>query len=216
MTPELPIVGTGPAAPPAYDVCNPDRLPADRIAFVDAIHQQFLQSFGLALSSYLDMPVKAVPSGIDQLPVSAFFAAGVGDACLITLDIASTRGPAWVGLSAKLLFRVLDIPAGRAASGRTGEPHHRHRNRAACIARILRFAGRIPRRCLGAQWPRSTYEFHPHRRRGAPGGRPRRHCSGFELHYPDTGCGRTLSSGCSGSWRCVSQRSRMSRKPRLR
>ena len=114
MTPELSIDGGAllAAPPPAYDVCNPDRLPADRIAFVDAIHQQFLQSLGAALSGYLDMPVKATPSGIDQLSTAAFLDASAGDACVITLDLASTRAQAWVGLSAKFVFHVLDILLG--------------------------------------------------------------------------------------------------------
>jgi flagellar motor switch protein FliM len=103
--------------PPAYDVCNSDRLPADRITFVDAIHQQFLQSFGLALSNYLDMPVKAAPAGIDQIPVASFLAGGSEDACAITLDLASTHGQAWVGLSAKLVFHVLDILLGAPQPG---------------------------------------------------------------------------------------------------
>jgi flagellar motor switch protein FliM len=107
MIPEPPIE---PRA--AYDVCNPDRLPADRVAFVDGIHQQFLQSFGPALASYLDIPVKATPAGIDQLPVAGFLEGGTGDACTVTLDLASTRGQAWVGLSAKLIFRILDILLG--------------------------------------------------------------------------------------------------------
>lgn len=108
MTPELPIdSGT-----PSYDICTPDRLPAERIAFVDAIHQQFLQSFGLALSNYLDTPVKATPAGIDQLPVTKFLDAGAEDACVITLTLASTLGHAWVGLSGKLAFHILDILLG--------------------------------------------------------------------------------------------------------
>lgn len=106
MTPELPNDR------PAYDVCNPDRLPADRITFVDAIHQQFLQSFRLALANYLDMPVKATAAGIDQVPVADFLTGGAGDACVITLDLASTRGQAWVGLSTRLVFQILDILLG--------------------------------------------------------------------------------------------------------
>lgn len=115
MTPELPIDGDAaqePAARPAYDVCTPDRLPAERIAFVDAIHSQFLKSFELALANYLDMPVKATPAGIDQLPVAGFLDGGAEDACTITLDLASTRGHAWVGLHARLVFRILDILLG--------------------------------------------------------------------------------------------------------
>jgi flagellar motor switch protein FliM len=114
MTPELPIDGSGlqPPPPPAYDVCNPDRLPADRLTFVDAIHQQFLQSFGLALANYLDTPVKALAAGIDQLPVAAFLQAGAHDACVISFDLASTRGQAWVGLSAKFVFHILDVLLG--------------------------------------------------------------------------------------------------------
>jgi flagellar motor switch protein FliM len=115
MTPEPPIdgeEGQAPAARPAYDVCTPDRLPAERIGFVDAIHQQFLKSFGSALAAYLDIPVKATPAGIDQLPVAGFLEGGAEDACTITLDLASTRGQAWVGLSARLVFRILDILLG--------------------------------------------------------------------------------------------------------
>ncbi len=101
-----------PQPPPGYDVCNPDRLPADRIAFVDAIHQQFLQSFGLALSSYLDTPIKGIPAGIDQIPVASFLSSDTEDACVISLDLASTKGQAWVGLSAKFVFHILDILLG--------------------------------------------------------------------------------------------------------
>jgi flagellar motor switch protein FliM len=108
MTPQPPPE----SRPSQYDVCNPDRLPAERIAFVDAIHHQFLQSFGLALSSYLDTPVKATPAGIDQIPVAAFLSGGTEDACVIALDLASTRGQAWVGLSAKFVFHILDILLG--------------------------------------------------------------------------------------------------------
>jgi len=114
--PEPPIDGDT-APRPAYDVCNPDRLPADRIAFVDAIHQQFLQSFGQALTSYLDMPVKANPDGIDQLPVAQFLAGGVEDACVISLDLAPTRGQAWVALSSRLVFHILDILLGAPQAG---------------------------------------------------------------------------------------------------
>jgi flagellar motor switch protein FliM len=106
MTPEPPIDR------PAYDVCNPDRLPAERLAFVDAIHQQFLKSFGAALAGYLDLPVQSTPAGIDQLPVASFLEIGTAHACVMVLDLASTRGHAWVGLSAGLVFRVLDILLG--------------------------------------------------------------------------------------------------------
>jgi flagellar motor switch protein FliM len=108
MTPELPIEG----ANPSYDVCTPDRLPAERIAFVDSIHQQFLLSFGLALANYLDTPVKATPVGIDQLPVTRFLEDGAGDACVVVLELASTHGQALVGLSARLVFHILDILLG--------------------------------------------------------------------------------------------------------
>ena len=97
---------------PAYDVCNPDRLPADRVPFVDAIHQQFLQSLGLALTRYLYTPVKASPTGIDQLPVVSFLETSATDACVIAFDLAPTRGQAWMGLSARLVFRILDILLG--------------------------------------------------------------------------------------------------------
>jgi flagellar motor switch protein FliM len=100
----------------AYDVCNPDWLPAERVAFVGAIHQQFLQAFGQALTSYLDTPVEAAPAGIDQLPVAKFLEAGAGDACVIVLDLATTGGQAWVGLSGRLVFRVLDILLGAPAA----------------------------------------------------------------------------------------------------
>jgi flagellar motor switch protein FliM len=95
----------------AYDICNPERLPADRIAFVDGIHQQFVQAFGQALTDYLDMPIKAAPAGIMQLPLGKFLEGGAADACMVTLNVA--RGDqAWVGLSAGLIFRVLDIVLG--------------------------------------------------------------------------------------------------------
>jgi flagellar motor switch protein FliM len=108
MTPELPVDG----GPRSYGVCNPDRLPAERIVFVDAIHQQFLQAFAGSLANYLDTPVKGTATGIDQLPVTSFLDGGAGDACVIALHLASTRGQAWVGLSAKLVFHVLDILLG--------------------------------------------------------------------------------------------------------
>jgi flagellar motor switch protein FliM len=108
MTPELPIDG----ARPAYDVCNPDRLPAERVAFVDVIHHQFLQAFGVALAEYLDMPVKAAPAGIDQLPVAEFLDRGADDACIMVFNLVSTRGQAWVGLSGRFVFHILDILLG--------------------------------------------------------------------------------------------------------
>ena len=118
MTPEVPTDR------PAYDLCNPDRLPAERVAFVDAIHQQFLQSFGMALSEYLDLPVKATATGIDQSPVAEFLARSGGDACAITLDLASTGGQAWVGLSGRLVFQILHIllgaPQTNTPNARTG------------------------------------------------------------------------------------------------
>jgi flagellar motor switch protein FliM len=124
MTPEPPIDGLlTQVPPPAYDVCTPDRLPADRIAFVDAIHQQFLQALGVSLTNYLDMLVKATAAGIDQLAMADFVAAGVEDACMIALDLASTRSQAWVGLSARLVFHILDIllgaPPAMAPASRT-------------------------------------------------------------------------------------------------
>jgi flagellar motor switch protein FliM len=107
MTLELPVDGGR-----SYDVCNSDRLPAERIAFVDAIHQQFLQTFAPLLANYLETPVNGTPTGIDQLPLTSFLDAGAGDACVIALNLASTRGQAWVSLSAKLVFHVLDILLG--------------------------------------------------------------------------------------------------------
>jgi flagellar motor switch protein FliM len=127
MTPESPnaaIDGLVEASRPAYDVCNPDRLPAERVTFVDGIHLQFLQAFGEELASYLDTPVEAIPAGIDQLPVAGFLAgSATTDACVLTLELSPMRGNAWVGLSAPLIFRVLDIllgsPQTAAPSART-------------------------------------------------------------------------------------------------
>ena len=115
MTPEPPISGNEGLVElprPAYDVCNSDRLPADRVPIVDAIHQQFLQSLALALTGYLYMPVKTSPAGIDQLPVANFLESSATDACVIAFDLAPTRGQAWMGLGAPLVFRVLDILLG--------------------------------------------------------------------------------------------------------
>lgn len=108
MTPELPVD----PANPSYAVCNSDRLPSERIAFVDTIHQQFLQAFGAALATYLDTPVKALPAGIDQVKVTRFLDDGAGDACVVAMKMASTGGQAWVGLSSKLVFHILDILLG--------------------------------------------------------------------------------------------------------
>ena len=115
MTPDPPTAGPEGLAEvprPAYDVCNPDRLPADRMAFVEGIHQQFLQAFGQALTGLLDAPVKATPAGIEQWPVAGFLKESATDACVGTLDLSPTRGQAWVGLSTRLVFRVLDILLG--------------------------------------------------------------------------------------------------------
>ena len=115
MTPDPPTAGPEGLAEvprPAYDVCNPDRLPADRMAFVEGIHQQFLQAFGQALTGLLDAPVKATPAGIEQWPVAGFLKESATDACAVTLDLSPTRGQAWVGLSTRLVFRVLDILLG--------------------------------------------------------------------------------------------------------
>ncbi|HUB77891.1 MAG TPA: FliM/FliN family flagellar motor switch protein [Bryobacteraceae bacterium] len=106
MTPELP------ADSRAYDVCNPDRLPAERIAFVDGIHQQFLHAFAASLANYLDTAVAGATAGLDQLALKDFLDASAGDACLVTLNLKSTGGQAWVGLSSKLVFHILDILLG--------------------------------------------------------------------------------------------------------
>lgn len=110
MTPEAPITGSEGLreTPPSYDVCNSDRLPADRVAFVDGIHRQFLQSFGQALATYLDIPVEGIPAGVEQIPVAGFLEASAADPCLITLDLAPMRAQGWIGLSQGLVFRVLD------------------------------------------------------------------------------------------------------------
>lgn len=108
MTPELPAD----LANPSYDICTPDRLPAERIAFVDTIHQQFLQVLGAAVANYLDTPVKAIPTGIDQVKVTKFLEDCAGDACLLTMELASTGGQAWVGLSTGMVFHILDILLG--------------------------------------------------------------------------------------------------------
>ena len=134
MTPELPIedgAGMPEILPPAYDVCNPDRLPAERVAFVDGILQQFLQTFGELLTVYLDMPVEGIPAGVDQLPVANFLEASANDACIVTLDLAPMRGHAWVGISTGFLFRVLDIllgapPAAAPAARNTITEIERH------------------------------------------------------------------------------------------
>jgi flagellar motor switch protein FliM len=67
------------------------------------------------LASYLDTPVKATPTGIDQWPLKKFLDAGAEDACVVTLTLASTLGRAWVGLSGKLVFHALDILLGAPA-----------------------------------------------------------------------------------------------------
>jgi len=106
-----------------YDVCNPDRLPAERIAFVDAIHQQFLQSLAASLAAYLDTPVAGTPAGLDQLTLKDFLDGASGDACLVTLHLASTGGQAWVGLGSQLVFHILDVllgaPQAAAPAART-------------------------------------------------------------------------------------------------
>jgi len=107
MTPELPADSGR-----NYDVCNPDRLPAERVAFVDAIHQQFLHSFAASLASYLDTPVAGTPAGLDQLALKSFLDGSAEDACLVSLKLKSTGSQAWVGLSSKLVFHILDILLG--------------------------------------------------------------------------------------------------------
>jgi flagellar motor switch protein FliM len=123
MTPEPPTAGTEglrEVPRPAYDVCNPDRLPADRVAFVDGIHRRFLEDFGQALAAYLDTPLEAAPAGVEQMPVESFFAATATDACVITLDLAPMRLPGWIGLSPGFLFRVLDILLGAPQTAAPG------------------------------------------------------------------------------------------------
>jgi flagellar motor switch protein FliM len=115
MNPEPPIAGLESLTEvprPAFDVCNPDRLPADRLPFVEGIHQQFLLAFGQALTALLDTPVKATPAGIDQWPVAEFLKESATDGCVVTLDLSPMRGQAWAGLSPRLVFRVLDILLG--------------------------------------------------------------------------------------------------------
>jgi flagellar motor switch protein FliM len=94
----------------------------ERLAFVDAIHQQFLQAFGQALAAYLDVPVKATPAGIDQLPVAAFLGSGSEDACVMVLELASTGGQAWVGLSGRFVSLILDILLGAPPAQPGAEP----------------------------------------------------------------------------------------------
>jgi flagellar motor switch protein FliM len=95
--------------------CTPDRLPSDRLAFVEEIHQQFLDRFGQALAEQLDMPVKATPAGIDQVPMTEFLA---GDhACVLAFDLAPMRGQAIAGLTSGLIFRVLDVLLGAPQTG---------------------------------------------------------------------------------------------------
>ena len=92
--------------------CNPDRLPADRLAFAEEVHQQFLQAFAQQLTTDLEAIIKATPAGIDQVPMADFLTASNTDACFLTFDLAPVRGQAWAGLSGGLVFRILDILLG--------------------------------------------------------------------------------------------------------
>jgi len=123
MTPEPPTIGSEglrEVPHPAYDVCNPDRLPADRVAFVDGIHQRFLEDFGQVLARYLETPLEAAPAGVEQMPVASFLEAGATDACVITLELAPMRLPGWIGLSPGFLFRLLDILLGAPQTAAPG------------------------------------------------------------------------------------------------
>ena len=98
--------------PPPYGVCQPGRLPSERLAFVDDLHRQFLQQFSQALSGYIDTPVQMTPGEIEQLPVAEFLKVAATDACVVTLSLAPMSGQSWVSLSPGFLFRVLDILLG--------------------------------------------------------------------------------------------------------
>ena len=106
MIPELPEIPDA-----GYHMYEPGRLPEDRVAFVDTIHQQFLQSFCSELATYLDTPIEANPAGLEQAPLAKFLDEGASD-CVVTLNMTPMRGQAWVGLTGGFLFRVLDILLG--------------------------------------------------------------------------------------------------------
>ena len=123
MTPEPPNNGIEEPREmprPAYDVCNPDRLPADRVAFVDGIHQHFLQSFGEAMAAYLDAPVEAIPAGVDQVTVAAFLEASAGDPVVISLHLEPMRSRGWIALTQGFVFRVLDVLLGTPQTAAPG------------------------------------------------------------------------------------------------
>jgi flagellar motor switch protein FliM len=87
-----------------------------RIAFVDAIHQKFLHSLAAPLANYLDTAPAGAPAGLDQLALKGFVDGSAGDACLVTLNLKSTGGQAWVGLRSKRVFHILDILLGAPQS----------------------------------------------------------------------------------------------------
>ena len=97
---------------PAYDVCTPDKLPADRVGFVDAIVQQFLETLAQELTAYLDTPVAGIPAEAVQMPLSEFLGGDGAHAAILTLELSPMQGHAWIGLSGGFLFRVLDILLG--------------------------------------------------------------------------------------------------------
>ena len=114
MTPEAPIDGQPelPAIPAPYDVCTPDRLPSDRLAFVERIHRHFLQAFAAKLSSHLDTVIEAASAGLDQTRLGDFLETGATDACVVTFGLSPTGGKALAGMSSGFLFRVLDTLLG--------------------------------------------------------------------------------------------------------
>ena len=143
MTPELPIEGGALPIPPppANHVGNPDRLPADASPSSTLSTTSFC-SFRAALAGYLDMPVKATPVRHRSIPVpEAFSRRGAEDACLIMFDLVSTRGQAWVGLSATFVFHILDILLGAPPAPLRGARHGITRSNSTCCA-ILRQLGR--------------------------------------------------------------------------
>jgi flagellar motor switch protein FliM len=159
MTPEPPNTANGglrEVAGPAYDVCNPDRLPAERVVFVDGIHRQFLEAFGQAAGAYLDTPVAAAPGGVEQMAIASFLDTSATDACLIALDLAPMPGQGWVGMSPGFLFRALDIllgapPAATPAGRTTITEIERH---------VLREFFQVLLTALGAAWAPGGIRLH--------------------------------------------------------
>lgn len=109
-------------SPEEYEGCPPDMFSADQLGLLERIHKDFLHLFEQEISSYLETAVAISMTGLQQMALKEFLSEEEGD-CLITLDVESVPGQAYLSLQNTFVTRVLDIllktPTKDVSSGRT-------------------------------------------------------------------------------------------------